>query len=157
MAKPSAKRQRRFSNLLINPRYQLRYVLWLTLQGILLVALYSALVYSYVRENYSILVELSPISDEARGLLYRELTEIIVRLGLLSALFAVMVSFLGVFFSHRTAGPLYHFKRIFADVRKGDLEARVRLRPGDDFRDVAQEFNAMMDSLQEKAGGPRAH
>jgi methyl-accepting chemotaxis protein len=143
-------RNRKFKNLLINPSYQLKYVLWINATGLVLIVLYSVLVYHYVSENYAILVDLSPMNDEAKTQLYSELKEIILRMGLVSVGFLGAVSMVGVLFSHRTAGPLYHFKKIFSEIRAGNRAARVKLRPKDDFQDVAQAFNDMMDQISEK-------
>ena len=142
--------QRKLKNLLINPKYQIKYIFWISLTGLGLVALNAGLVYHYVSENYAILVDLSPMTDEAKAQLYRELREIIIKLSLISIGFLSVVSFFGLIFSHRTAGPMYHFKRIFNAIKSGDTKARVHLRPKDDFQDVAQGFNEMMDSLTGK-------
>mgnify|MGYP003394347930 CR=1 FL=1 len=144
------KKQRSIRNILINPRYQLKYVFWLSLSGLALVGLYSVLVYFYIKENYSILVDLSPMDQAAKAQLYSELTEIIVRISVISIGFLGIVALLGIVLSHRTAGPLYHFGRVFERVRDGDLSARVKLRPGDDFQEVAAKFNQMMDSVAKK-------
>ena len=140
--------QRKLKNLLINPKYQVKYVFWITLTGLSLVALNAALVYHYVSENYAILVDLSPMTDEAKAQLYRELREIVLKLSLISVGFLGIVTVFGVIFSHRTAGPLYHFKRVFQAISRGDTKARIHLRPKDDFRDVADSFNEMMDKLK---------
>jgi len=141
------KQNRSLKNLIIDPTYQLKYIFWLTVPGILLVLLNASIFYYYIQENYAILVELSPISDEARGQLNTELRQIIFYLGAVSLLFITAVSGIGLIFSHRTAGPMFHMKRVFVRIRAGDKKARVRLRPTDDFKDVAKEFNSMMDKL----------
>lgn len=142
-----SKKNRRISNFLINPKYQFKYIFWLGLTGISLVLLYSGLFYFYMKENYAILVELSPMEDSAKQQLYRELNQIIMLLAGISFVFLLIVSVLGVIMSHRTAGPLYHFKRIFNQIKDGDMNARVRLRPKDDFQDVAATFNSMVDAI----------
>ncbi|MEK6705992.1 MAG: methyl-accepting chemotaxis protein [Bdellovibrionota bacterium] len=142
--------RRSISNWLINPRYQLKYIFWLTTTGLVLTALNAIVFYFYVSENYSILVDLSPMTEEAKLQLYSELRQIVVMLSAISAMFLTVVGIIGVVFSHRTAGPLYHFKKIFGLIREGRTDMRVRLRPNDDFQDVASSFNEMMDSLETK-------
>ncbi len=140
-----SKKNRSIKSILINPKYQLRYIFWLTGTGLILVALNAGLFYSYVSEKYQILVDLSPMTDEVKAQLYTELNEVMVKLVGLSLLFLFLVGILGIVFSHRTAGPMYHFKRVFNAVKNGDKSQRVRLRPTDDFQDVAKAFNDMMD------------
>jgi HAMP domain-containing protein len=145
-----SQNNRKLSNLLVNPGYQIRYIFWLTSSGLLLVALNGTIFYVFMRENYEFLVEMSPLTEEVKALLREELQKIVLLLAAVSVVFLALLSTIGLFFSHRTAGPLYHFKRIFSEIRSGKPEARVHLRPDDDFRDVASEFNAMMDLLAKK-------
>lgn len=141
------KNQRRFKNFIINPAYQLKYVFWLTGTGLLLTLVNSAIFYSFTKENYAILVDLSPMTEDARSQLYAELHRIFLYLAVFSAAFLIFIAALGIYLSHRTAGPLYQFKRVFDDVRAGNRTSRLSLRPNDEFRDVADAFNQMMDSL----------
>ena len=141
------KSNRSVKNILINVRYQLKYIFWLSSTGLVLMLANSATFYFFVKENYALLVELSPMTDEAKQQLYSELYQIIGYLVAGNLFFLVLISLLGLVYSHRTAGPLYHFKRVFNDVKQGNKNARVKLRPTDDFRDVADAFNEMMDSL----------
>ena len=138
---------RKISNYLVNPRYQLKYIFWLSLAGLLLVAANGYLVYHYVHENYLALVDLSPMTEEVKQVLRQELHEIVIRLALISVGFLGIVGGIGLVFSHQTAGPLFHFKRVIGEVIAGNLNARVRLRPKDDFQDVALAFNEMVDHL----------
>ncbi len=149
--KLGGRTQRRLLNFLINPVYQLKYVFWISTTGLALIFVNAAVFYFYVRENYSILVDLSPMTAEAKAQLYQELHEILLKLSAGSLVFLFLVVVFGVILSHRTAGPMFHFKRIFASIEQGDLNARVRLRPKDDFQDVAQKFNAMMDSIVKRS------
>lgn len=143
----SAK-NRSIKNLLINPVYQLKYVFWVSLTGITLITANASIFYFYIKENYDVLVELSPMDESAKIQLYHELNEIVIKLGIFGVIFVLITAIIGVRMSHRTAGPLYHFKRIFNEIRSGNLSARVRLRPDDDFKDVATAFNDMMDEVQ---------
>ena len=145
--KESAER-RNLKNVLIHRRFQFRYVFWITFTGLLLISVNSTVFYLYTKENYTLLVDLSPMTEEVKTHLYTELREIITLLTGFSLLFLSLVVGFAFFLSHKTAGPLYHFKRVFEDVRQGNYHARVHLRPKDDFREVADSFNQMMESLE---------
>jgi prepilin-type N-terminal cleavage/methylation domain-containing protein len=93
---------------------------------------------------------LARLSDEHLGLM--------VRLLIFSFSFLILsVSFL-LILSHRTAGPLYRFRKTFQQVQAGGRGARIRLRPTDDreLREIGDEFNRMMDRLEEGAREPAA-
>lgn len=144
------KNRRQFKNFLINPRFQLRYVFWTTFTGLFLVTVNAAVFYYFTRENYKILVDLSPMEENVKAQLYKELYQIIVSLGGFAFVFTLVTAFIGIVLSHKTAGPMINFKRVFREIRDGNVGARVRLRPGDDFRDVADEFNRMVDAILKK-------
>ena len=139
--------KRSWKNYLIDPAFQLKYAFWISGTGVLLVGSIAALFYRYIRENYAILVELSPMTDELKIHMWAELDRIMIQLGLISALFLVCVTLLGIVISHKAAGAVYHFKKVFRQIAEGKTDARIRLRPGDDFQEAAQEFNSMMDRL----------
>jgi methyl-accepting chemotaxis protein len=146
----SGRHQRSFKNILINPAYQFKYIFWISMTGVILVALNASVFYYYIRENYALLVDLSPMTDEAKAQLYSELNSIILKLSAASFVFLSVVSYFGIVMSHRTAGPMFHFKRVFGQIKDGKTDARIRLRPKDDFQDVATSFNEMMDTLSKR-------
>jgi methyl-accepting chemotaxis protein len=143
----SAK-NRSLKNLLINPAYQIKYVFWVSTAGLTLITANAVIFYSYIKENYSLLVDLSPMDEASKAQLYSELNEILVKLGIVGIIFVLITAIIGLKMSHRTAGPMYHFKRIFGEIKDGKMSARVRLRPNDDFKDVANAFNEMMDKVE---------
>jgi methyl-accepting chemotaxis protein len=48
--------------------------------------------------------------------------------------------------SRRLAGPLVAIRRQLAAAREGDLEARVTLRRGDEYAELAAEINALLEA-----------
>lgn len=63
----------------------------------------------------------------------------------------------GVFFSHRIAGPLYRFRRIFQSVAGGDLTVRTSIRKHDYLHAEAQCLGEMVNALREKISRIEAH
>ena len=63
----------------------------------------------------------------------------------------------GVFFSHRIAGPLYRFRRIFRSVANGDLTVRTSIRKSDYLHAEAQCLGEMVGALREKIARIEAH
>jgi|GEM_PF-555332 len=150
MSKPNENAgtyQRSWKNYLIDPTFQLKYAFWISGTGILLVCSIAALFYRYIRENYAILVELSPMTDDLKIHMWAELDRIMIQLGVISAIFLLCVTLLGIVLAHKAAGAVYHFKKVFRQIAAGRTETRIRLRPGDDFQEAAEEFNRMMDVL----------
>ena len=70
----------------------------------------------------------------------------------LPALLALIVIVLhSVRTTHRIAGPLYRFRRVFESLRDGVLPKPVRLREGDYLTDEMEIINAALQSLRGRA------
>jgi nitrogen fixation/metabolism regulation signal transduction histidine kinase len=90
------------------------------------------------------------MEDDVKAQLYQELHHVLLWLEGFSALFLLAAAVFGIVLSHRTAGPMYQFKRVFREIISGKAESRIRLRPKDDFADVADLCNQMIEYLQKK-------
>lgn len=62
-----------------------------------------------------------------------------------------LVGFMGIFLTHRIAGPMYGIVRYIRQIEEGDLCGRVKTRDGDELGFVVRNLNAMLDSLCNKA------
>ncbi len=136
----SGQNQRKLKNFVVNRGYQLKQVIWIATVMLGLSVSFVSVVMIWIR---AIFQEAAITSIIDLNVLFWNLTVVVILFVGMSIVFAVILS-------HRTAGPMFNFKKVFMAIRNGDRTARVTLRPGDDFRDVADEFNAMMDSLNIK-------
>ncbi len=64
------------------------------------------------------------------------------------AIYLLFVVVISAFLSHKMAGPVYRFEQVCKAVSKGDFSQRVHLRQGDQFMDLQNDFNAMMDRVE---------
>lgn len=74
----------------------------------------------------------------------------------LLAAFFVAAAAVSMFQTHRVAGPLYRFRRVFADVGRGVLTMRVTLREGDYLTQEAAELEQMIVQLRTRAAAAQA-
>ena len=139
--------KRKVSNLLINPKFQKKYVFWMSSTGIILTCINATIIYFFTKENYDFLVEMLEMTEEARGQMYQELYQIIGLLGVSSIVFMIIVSIWGIILSHRVAGPLHKLKMSIDNIKNGETDTRVFFRKNDHFQDFAASFNDMMDEL----------
>jgi HAMP domain-containing protein len=58
-----------------------------------------------------------------------------------------IVALLGLFITHRIAGPMYSLVRAFRRVELGLWAGHMRLRKDDDLKYVVRNFNQMVDGL----------
>ena len=142
------KKQRRLKNILILPGFQARMMFFIVLAGVACTAVNAYLYHSYVVGSYDFILKYSSLSKELIEGRYRDLYVFGVSLGLVTLVIVLLIATWALFITHRAAGSVYHMKRVIGEVRSGNLAARVHLRPKDEFQDLAQSFNQMMDELQ---------
>lgn len=63
------------------------------------------------------------------------------------ALLLFFIAWGTIFLSHKIAGPLFRFQRIFETVAQGDLSTRCHLRKFDEAKAVAGTLNQALESL----------
>jgi len=69
----------------------------------------------------------------------------------------VLLALHSVFVSHRIAGPLYRFRKVFGAVASGDLSVRAKLRKGDYLGKESDSLNEMIASLRAKIESIQSH
>ncbi|MGH7430614.1 MAG: hypothetical protein ACREI5_02170 [Candidatus Methylomirabilales bacterium] len=69
----------------------------------------------------------------------------------------VLLALHSTFVSHRIAGPLYRFRKVFGAVARGDLSVRATLRKGDYLEKESESVNEMIASLRAKIESIQSH
>jgi methyl-accepting chemotaxis protein len=69
----------------------------------------------------------------------------------------VLLALHSIVVSHRIAGPLYRFRKVFGAVAGGDLSVRANLRKGDYLGKESESLNEMIASLRAKVESIRGH
>lgn len=59
----------------------------------------------------------------------------------------LIVGVISLFVSHRMAGPIYRFEKVTEGMSEGDFTIHVKLRDKDEFKDLADAFNSMINKL----------
>lgn len=88
------------------------------------------------------------IADDQAMLIHRQ--EVVIA-SLVSglALMVVLIGLLGIYFTHKVAGPVYKMKRLLKHVGQGNLRVDARLRKGDELQDFFDAFTQMVGGLRE--------
>jgi methyl-accepting chemotaxis protein len=60
----------------------------------------------------------------------------------------VFVSLFSLILSHKIAGPVYRFEQSSKRIANGDLSLRIKLRQGDELKELADIFNKMTENLE---------
>lgn len=142
--KPKFKRKQIF----ISAKFQLRYV------GIILLLMFiTALVCSYVvYYNGMILLAEKLANVYPQGRLMAIINTVNLRILLSIVILMPFVGYLGIFLSHKIAGPIYRIERFLGDMAKGNFSTRLTLRKGDELISIADQINVLIDSLKNTIG-----
>lgn len=134
--------------LLINLSLQSEFILTVFL--VCLLILLINLANGYLLFNHFIASSAPP--DDlavAKKILNSVLAEAKGRLVVLGLINLAIVFCIGLFMSHRFAGPAFKMEREMRQIQDGDLGARVYLRDGDQLTELANGFNRMAEGLVE--------
>jgi len=145
------KKQRKLRNLLMNKGVQVPLVLIVLLAGFLTSLTNAYLFYRFVKGNYDLFFFSYPeASQDFIDLMNSELLNFGWGLIVISALITVVLAIYALVISHRLAGAGYRIQAVIAEFISGKTDARIRLRKKDDFKDLAQSVNELMDQIQKK-------
>ena len=63
-------------------------------------------------------------------------------------LLVVLIGLLGIYFTHKVAGPIYKMKLLLGQVADGKLNFQGRLRKGDELQEFFEVFAGMVEKLK---------
>lgn len=70
---------------------------------------------------------------------------------LVTLILAIIASlFIGLYYSHRIAGPLFNLKRVLNQIENGLIDRPMSIRSKDELHDVQDAVNEMLDGLNSR-------
>jgi signal transduction histidine kinase len=128
---------------IINPKFQLK--LSLIICGLVLLGsvIYPKTIYDLFEKIIAIQPELAERYIESRQNLLNVLF-------LIEGAFLGLAFLIGIFISHRIAGPMYKMQNYLINYRAGDIDHPLNFRDGDNFQEVADELNLTIDHLNNR-------
>ena len=145
---PKKDNRRKLRNFLIHYPFQIKYALWISALLVVLTAFNTSLFYNFIKASYTVIVTTVPFDDLGKLQLAKDLRQTSLNLTLFTSAFLIVSVLISIYISHRTAGPIYQLRKVISQVRSGNLNARAHFRPGDDFQELAQEFNQLLDMIE---------
>ena len=110
------------------------------LAGLLIMSFELVFTLNEIFDQHPVLLQ--PLYDHFPSLAYGFIYKIII--------YVIFVILISAILSHRMAGPVYRFEQTCKAIAKGDFSQRVRLRKGDQFTELQDDFNKMMDRVEEE-------
>ncbi len=133
---------------LVNKRRQLRTAAILLAVAVIFVVLINIMLYLGRKQETAVLIAAAPELEQVLGKYDRN--EVILSL-LGSVVILAGVYFVTIIETHRTAGAEFNLIRQLGRVADGTYRIQLKLRRGDNLRDVEEPFNRMTQSLAQRA------
>lgn len=145
MNKPSQPAAPQFKRrtIFIKKKLQFSYMLLIILSvlaGLLIMAFELTFTLNDIFDKYPVLLQ--PIYDVFPSIAFGFIYKIVI--------YVIFVVLISAIVSHKMAGPVYRFEQTCKAIAKGDFSQRVHLRKGDQLMDLQDEFNHMMDRIEEE-------
>lgn len=116
----------------INQKFQIKY---LAIQSTMVVS-FAAIIWSFV---YSFLkVTLTEYSRQDSKFIEQFLNTFSIGYSLVVTVFVILTLVVSRHLSHKIAGPVYAFKRFLTDTLNGTNTKPLKLRPGDEFKELEE-------------------
>lgn len=144
--------QNRRTTYLINPRFQWRFIGFMATLSLLAISLLfvSNLLFFRNMEHEALSVGLTPDNPYFDFLREQKSALSTLYFAVSGVVFVLMMG-LGILYSHRIAGPLYHLDRKMRRIAGGEEPSPVQFRQRDQFVELAESFNAMVVKLRERS------
>lgn len=150
----SERQQARRRSFVSKPNFQLKLTIIFMLMVTIVANLVGGICYLFISEKVASLLAQNPelfagveMADVARFLIPKIL--------LAEAISLCIVFILSILITHTIAGPVYRMEKEALRVGEGDLAGIVRLRPRDEFKELADAFNTMAYQLSNRIRGIR--
>lgn len=151
MAQPGKHRR---SSYISKPNFQIKLTLVLMLVVTIVANLVGGIVYLFLSEKVQSLMAANP--EAFAGIEMADVAGFLVpKILMAEAISLCLVFVLAVLITHTIAGPVYRLEKEAGEVAKGDLSKLVRLRPRDEFKELADAFNEMCHGLAFRIQGVR--
>ncbi len=146
--KPKFKR----TKYLISTKFQLKYV------GLILLLMFAtASICSYfVYYTVMVLMGEKLASVYPQGRLISIINTVNFRILVTLLLITPIVTIIGIYLSHKIAGPIYRIEKFLGDMAAGNFASRIILRKGDELVSIADKINLLNDSLKSTIGSEKS-
>jgi len=150
MDAPIVKHRRQIKNIIINPKFQIKFIITMSLGAIVLTLCYNYIFYNFIQEHYFAILKYSDVHPQMKNEIIEQMSSIYFYLSLLSLAFTVSIIIWSIVVSHQIIGPMYKLKKVFNNIILGNGEQRAFFRKNDQFHDVATAFNELMDKIDHR-------
>ena len=145
--------QRKASNLLLQPGYQLKLPVYILLLSATFVLVGLLLGNLYFEQTYVTMIQNTTQSEYLQQVINQQLQEFRGMSFLLLFVYMLLTIVITTVYTHRLVGPVIPLSRHIKALTEGRYAHRVNLRRNDALQELAAQLNELAETL-EQAGRP---
>ncbi len=134
-------------NYIINPAFQIKFSILVSILLFIISAVYPMTFYSFLT---NLAIQLEEVIPNTVTRMEQQKNSIVSLFVMWHIGFTLLVFTSCIFFSHKIAGPLYKLKKYLQEYREGKAHDRLYFRKGDYFLELAEEVNLTFNQIKEK-------
>lgn len=143
------KYKRQLKNFLIHKPLQREYTLLMI--GVMMTAVLCVVMIIHFTMKQALMGNPYRIGSVSPYEILSDLSQqLVMRVSLILFFFIVLATGIGIVFLHRVAGPVYRFRVILHKIISGHIPDDIKLRERDYFKEVAEDFNLVFNSMRQK-------
>ncbi len=130
--------------IVVKQEFQFRFAIMLIVLVVIVANLMGGMVYLFLTNKPFLrwLADMFYLVDEEDAILPAIL--------LVEAICILVVGFISIYVSHAMAGPVYRLEKEIKAIAEGDLSHFIRLRKGDEFVELADALNYLIEQYRER-------
>lgn len=137
--------QNRRKLYLINPSFQIKFSLMITIILFISSLVYPIAIYDITSLALDRIGEKASIANE----IIENRRNLLIILTLWQIGFLAIIFIISIFFSHKIAGPIFKLRSFFKTIQRGKGRGILKFRKGDYFQEIAVEINKTFDIIQQ--------
>lgn len=129
---------------LINKPFQLKFSFYLAIIILISSAIYPLIIFDFITQVSQAISSTFPKFSTS---LDTRLRSILVPVIAWQLFFSFLFFLIGIFFSHKIAGPIYKLQIFLKKLSNREGRDKLYFRDGDYFSEIATEYNKLVDEL----------
>jgi len=144
------EKRRSVRNLVINPKLQREYAIFVVFVAIMMAALCGFTIWATV--NSVLVAEYSPVGQERHLIVFDQVNGLLIfRLIIIFVIGIVLVYGLSLWYMHRVVGPIYRTHSILKQIAAGETPQKiVAFRKNDYFKEILPDLNKVIEIVRSK-------
>ncbi len=141
---------RKVRNLLIRPKFQMKYMFYFWVSGLSLLGIFLGLTYSKLTEIRTAVALAPSVDFGLQAKVNSSIFEIIIYALITVVVFTVITFFYSLIITHRVAGPMLAIKAFVDELVLGNYNYNRNLRKYDELQPIMDSVKNLAEQLRAK-------